>query len=68
MESNTDPAGEVDQTSAAVATQGDGGGPPTPEPEETGTRKVKFPTALTVLAIVMLARLDRLVLRPCGRL
>ncbi len=54
MASNTDPAGEVDRASTAVATQG-GGSPPTPEPEETGTRRVRFPTALTVLAIVMLA-------------
>jgi uncharacterized ion transporter superfamily protein YfcC len=54
MESDADPAGEVDQTTAAVATQGDGSAP-TPEPEGTGTRKVRFPTALTVLAIVMLA-------------
>ena len=53
MESNTDPAREVDQASAAVAIEGDGG-PPTTEPETTGTKRVRFPTALTVLAIVML--------------
>ena len=54
MESNTDPGREVDQAGAGVAIQGDGGGAPPIEPEETATRKVKFPTALTVLAIVML--------------
>ncbi len=54
MESNTDPAHEVDQASAAAAIESDGG-PPTTEAETTGTKRVRFPTALTVLAIVMLA-------------
>ena len=52
MERNTDAPGEVDQSTAAIESDG---GPPTTEAETTGTKRVRFPTALTVLAIVMLA-------------
>jgi uncharacterized ion transporter superfamily protein YfcC len=52
MDVKPDSASEVEQPGAA---SNGGGGSPTSEVEGTGAKKMKFPTALTVLAIVALA-------------